>query len=247
MQKFNQQNAKKNNSHIAFTLAEVLITLAIIGVVAAMTIPSLIQKYKDQAAVSQLKKVYSVLTQAWELMTLEYGPVSEWNLTANTGQEDMLMERLSKYLKFNKICKTTDPQTCFPNVTYLAIDDTNYSNWTEPATSRARAQMSDGTLLMVNVRLTAETDNIPIQFYIDLNGKSKPNKLGDDFFYFFVWNDNKLRPAGWHPDPEEKQTNFQYSCLTHNGYYCTNWVIEKGNRDYLRCKDLSYDGKSKCD
>lgn len=40
----------------AFTLAEVLITLAIIGVVAAMTMPSLIQKYQEQKRVTQLKK-----------------------------------------------------------------------------------------------------------------------------------------------------------------------------------------------
>lgn len=244
MQKFNQQNAKKNNSHIAFTLAEVLITLAIIGVVAAMTIPSLIQKYKDQAAVSQLKKVYSVLTQAWELMTLEYGPVSEWNLTANTGQEDMLMERLSKYLKFNKICKTTDPQTCLPKVTYLAIDDTQFADSFN--ISPAAAQMADGTLIRVNVR-GSETQDQPIAFVVDLNGKDKPNKVGDDFFYFYVWiTDNRVHPGGWQSLVPNKQGSFEWGCLKY-GYNCANWVIEKGNRDYLRCKDLSYDGKSKCD
>lgn len=105
--------------------------------------------------------------------------------------------------------------------------------------------MSDGTLFMVNIRPYA--GNTPIQFYIDLNGKSKPNKLGDDFFYFFVWNDNKLRPGGWDPDPAKKQTNFINSCVKEAGHQCANWVIEKGNRDYLYCKDLSYDGKSKCD
>lgn len=128
----------------------------------------------------------------------------------------------------------------------MAIDDTPYSDWTNiEIMTRARAQMSDGTLFMVNIRPYA--GNTPIQFYIDLNGKSKPNKLGDDFFYFFVWNDNKLRPGGWDPDPAKKQTNFINSCVKEAGHQCANWVIEKGNRDYLYCKDLSYDGKSKCD
>lgn len=48
----------------AFTLAEVLITLGIIGVVAAMTLPSLVGNYKKKQAVTQLQKVYTVLNQA---------------------------------------------------------------------------------------------------------------------------------------------------------------------------------------
>ena len=45
---------------VAFTLAEVLITLGIIGVVAALTIPSLIAKYQDKVLINQTKKAFSV-------------------------------------------------------------------------------------------------------------------------------------------------------------------------------------------
>lgn len=48
----------------AFTLSEVLITLGIIGVVAAMTLPNLIMKYEKQKTVEQLKVAYSLLSQA---------------------------------------------------------------------------------------------------------------------------------------------------------------------------------------
>lgn len=229
----------------AFTLAEVLITLAVIGIVAALTIPALVQKYQDRAAVSHLRKVYSVLTQAWELATLEYGPVSEWNLWEGTQQEDMIIERMSKYIKFNKICKLADKKVCFPNITYLSSVGTPYNNWTEHQ-NRAMAELPDGTLLMVNV-LNDGSDPHYLQFYIDLNGKRKPNKLGDDFFYFYVFPDNKLRPGGWDSDRTIVHNDFENACLNAYGYTCANWVIEKGNRDYLRCKDLSYDGKSKCD
>ena len=54
-----------------FTLAEVLITLGIIGVVASMTMPVLIGSYKKKAAVSQLKKVYSSLLQSVEFSNLK--------------------------------------------------------------------------------------------------------------------------------------------------------------------------------
>ena len=49
----------------AFTLAEVLITLGIIGVVAAMTLPVLTQKYQKMVLKNQYKKVYSTLSQAY--------------------------------------------------------------------------------------------------------------------------------------------------------------------------------------
>lgn len=57
----------------AFTLAEVLITLGIIGVVAALTIPSLIQKHKKVVLISKLKKISSVISQAYNTYTADNG------------------------------------------------------------------------------------------------------------------------------------------------------------------------------
>ena len=52
----------------AFTLAEVLITLGVIGVVAAMTMPSLVANYQKKVWVNQLKKTVSVMNQAFQKM-----------------------------------------------------------------------------------------------------------------------------------------------------------------------------------
>ena len=64
----------------AFTLAEVLITLGIIGVVAALTMPTVIQNYKKKQAVTQLKATYSILAQAFEHAQADYGDMSNWGL-----------------------------------------------------------------------------------------------------------------------------------------------------------------------
>lgn len=56
-----------------FTLAEVLITLGIIGVVAAMTLPALIQNYQKMVVENQLKVVYSLITNAFKMAEAEYG------------------------------------------------------------------------------------------------------------------------------------------------------------------------------
>lgn len=63
----------------AFTLAETLITLGVIGVVAAMTLPLLIQSYKNSIAETRLKKVYSVMNQAIQRAEADYGAKELWN------------------------------------------------------------------------------------------------------------------------------------------------------------------------
>ena len=64
-------NFKKYN--FGFTLAEVLITLVIIGVIAAITVPTLINKTQNQEYVSKLKKAYSTFTQATNQIIAEEG------------------------------------------------------------------------------------------------------------------------------------------------------------------------------
>ena len=74
----------------AFTLAEVLITLGIIGVVAAMTMPSLIANHREKQIVAQLKKTYSVLQQAFLQAEVKHGEAKYWGdvVQTNTGETD---------------------------------------------------------------------------------------------------------------------------------------------------------------
>jgi len=69
---------------LAFTLAEVLITLGIIGVVSALTIPTLIQNYKAKIVEVRLKKFYSVYNEAIKRAELEYGDKKDWYLDTNS-------------------------------------------------------------------------------------------------------------------------------------------------------------------
>ena len=80
-----------------FTLAEVLITLGIIGVVAAMTLPALISNYKKAQTVSQLKASYSILSQAIKLSEVTNGEVKYWNY--NLSSEQFFKKYLKEYLK----------------------------------------------------------------------------------------------------------------------------------------------------
>ncbi len=66
------------NKSSAFTLAEVLITLGIIGIVAALTIPNLMGKYRQHVVENRLKKFYSASNQAIQLSEVKNGPKEYW-------------------------------------------------------------------------------------------------------------------------------------------------------------------------
>jgi prepilin-type N-terminal cleavage/methylation domain-containing protein len=66
-----------------FTLAEVLITLGIIGVVAALTMPALISNHRKNVTLTKLKKVYSVMNQAYGLAVVENGDFENWAMDVN--------------------------------------------------------------------------------------------------------------------------------------------------------------------
>ena len=81
----------------AFTLAEVLITLGIIGVVAAMTIPSLMTTFQKRETVSKLKSTYSIISQAIKLSENDNGELETWDYTLNN--EQWVDTYLKNYMK----------------------------------------------------------------------------------------------------------------------------------------------------
>ena len=96
----------------AFTLAEVLITLGIIGVVAALTMPSLIQNHRKKVVETKLVKIYSVMNQALNMSRAEYGDFSSWTdyieCTDNnncTSQQalNIIQKYIGKYIKYTKL------------------------------------------------------------------------------------------------------------------------------------------------
>ena len=225
----------------AFTLAEVLITLGIIGVVAAMTMPSLIQNYQEKATVTKLKKCYSLVSQAYVSILNDEGGSD----TLQAGDDLEMMEKFGKYLKYQKTCGRN--KGCFPNVTYKSVTGNGYNKWEDDTTYRSRAILTDGTLIMFNLNaLRNNSDNFYAQIYVDINGFKGPNQLGRDFFYFYI-SPEKIVPGGAKVletiFPDQK---FDENCIQQNGYACAAWVIYNENMDYLHCKDLSWDGKHSC-
>lgn len=89
----------------AFTLAEVLITLGIIGVVAAMTIPTLVGKYKDKELTTRAKKTYNVIGNALQLAQVAYGTPGDNSSLFSSGKSSVeVTKEMAKYFNGAKYC-----------------------------------------------------------------------------------------------------------------------------------------------
>ncbi len=160
----------------AFTLAEVLITLGIIGVVAAMTLPTLIQNYKRKEATTRLKKGYSVLSQAITQSIVANGEIQYWEKTGEQFSEDgssdyvangelsynFFMKYLAPYMKYIKIDKAVE------------LEDPDAVHEYE-----LKVTLADGSILYVH-------NGACIDVNIDINGENNPNKSGYDIFNFLI-------------------------------------------------------------
>ena len=114
----------------AFTLAETLITLSIIGVVAAITIPTLQQSYTEQATVNKVKKFYSTMSYAYQKAVGEYGDVDTWGITGNTKNDALIIyDYLVKdNFKIIKDCGFDNDGGCIYNGNYKFLNGKQQKN-----------------------------------------------------------------------------------------------------------------------
>ena len=218
--------------NFGFTLAEVLITLGIIGVVAAMTLPSLINTYKKQETSSRLKKFYSMMSQAILFSENDNGPSSEWDKKAISLDENgninaaeqakLASEYFNKYIK--------------PYIKYTKIDENPKEYQDENGQARKiEVYMSDGSTFYFNNGTCAH-------FSYDTNGHKQPNEHGRDRFNFLICpphnrvhclsQNQTLCPWGFGSidDREGARTR----CMN-SPQYCTSLIMKDGfefKKDY---------------
>jgi len=179
-----------------FTLAEVLITLTIIGVVAALTVPNLYAYYQKQQYVTQLKKVYTEISQAIKLMmadesinkltasnTLTYDDVSDWNEFIQGVGDNFL----KKYFKVIKDCGTEVSNDCFASAG--SCKKITGDMWGEmPSCLYSIVTVSGASICFV----TVAGEFHPGAMMVDINGLKPPNTAGRDLFMFSYYYDGSI-------------------------------------------------------
>lgn len=172
----------------AFTLAEVLITLGIIGVVAAMTIPSLIQNYQEKVLANQFKKSYSMFSQVLNQVLVDNDmsvPSCYYNQHQTSYDFSACNEVSAAVLKKLNVVKTCEKKSyengCIPK--YSGLKQSYLQGFTQDwILNHSKSYvLADGTII-----LEYGDDAFPAIFAIDINGKKAPNKWGYDLFSFWT-------------------------------------------------------------
>lgn len=196
-----------------FTLAEVLITLAIIGVVSAMTIPTLINNYQKKATAIKLEKFYTNMAQAIKLSEVDNGPSNTWDY--GTHQSDTATLKwfntyIAPYLRYS-VEKSSK----------VAADNDSI-----------QVSLPDGTI----AKFWIPSTNMHIFAY--LNGE-KSQIDGKDTFIFFLKSteqNNAFTPYDYDADPAKSgqreywTSDPNYGCnkTSANKAHCAGLIMHDG-------------------
>lgn len=191
----------------AFTLAETLITLGIIAIIAAITIPSLIVQYQKAQTLNQLKSVYAILNTAIEQAGIDNGTdVNLWYVpnTSNTIASTYFAQNyLLPYLKASETCGSSTASECLHNVgnlLNLTTDPKTYQTISGNSSCYS-FKLINGAIVCVQVFSLSGTkiSDCRVQLIFDINGNDLPNIKGKDTFVVelggnFTTDRNKFYP-----------------------------------------------------
>ena len=177
---------------LGFTLAEVLITLGIIGVVAALTAPALVQNAGTAKVGPTLAKVVSTLEVANEQMLHDEDATDLSKVCQGEDVEREYTERLAKYVAGSSYDKSV-----LKNAAYSATEDDGDENEYE--------HFVFGNVEIFFSSLGGEYNYDPkgsfkgrfLDFQVDINGQAaKPNRWGKDLFWFYIDKTGTIIPEG---------------------------------------------------
>lgn len=240
---------KKNEAHkmfadifSAFTMAEVLITLGVIGIVAAMTLPALINKIHLTQYIAQLKADYSILAQAHSQIIADYdsfqsGIIHCGNEPGGISRNNCFRDVFATKIKSIKTCEEPYNEddvnsSCFAdfnNIKLLNGQAATYNYLNHDASTMLLP--NGGAVLFFLDDASCEFDSNGQFNYkrcgwitIDVNGAKNPNKFGIDIYVFYVMNE-AIKPLLYEYMYE---TNKNGDCTPQsNGYSCSSHYILK--------------------
>lgn len=212
------------SNKLGFTLAEVLITLGIIGVVAAMTLPVLVANYKEKEIIAKAKKNYSLIMQAFKLAQADAGvPEDNSILYSGASSSDDVVKELAKYIPGGNLCLSNSKSQICSDLKYK-VQYSAYKNKFGSVSPPAIILPDNGVIFVtlssykcvdtVATGTSLDSDGNPIynpdgttatwtqirnscgDLILDVNGAKAPNKYGYDAFGLTVFA-NKIGRGYW--------------------------------------------------
>lgn len=199
---------------VAFTLAEVLIVVGMIGIIAELTIPTVVQNVQESQIVAGLLKFNSTLNQAIQMWKQESGCYSDaYTCLGMSGFVDdscASFEQISKYMKINS--KEDLKAYAMNNLSWLPYQTLNYYGEAQNGVFGGVSQsgvwqcaysLIDGQNIAVDVNPTS------LSVIVDVNGIKPPNRIGKDTFHFTVGG---IRGKDIYYYPTNSNLNFKGLC-----------------------------------
>ena len=229
----------------AFTLAEVLITLGIIGIVAAMTLPELLNNTRDKQYKAAFKKTFSAFSQAMEKAYMEEGGTYTIVNWIEMPKYFCRIQKEMKVLSSGMICPDNIDGMYFVeghydwpksgkvywHKDYEWFDRNGAAQSINSVYKSLSFALNDGTLVLYTCSY---------QIFIDVNGFKKPNTIGKDIFYFIL-NNNSILPSffekngtvrvngccvnGSNSTPQLTLDNYKKDCENGSGWGCSPLYI----------------------
>ena len=211
---------------IGFTLAEILITLTIVGVVAAITLPTLMSDTTSTQIGPKLAKAVAMFEQANETLLSENSidTLTDGGYT-KVEDETAYGNELSKYLKISKI-------------DYHTETGKSYASHGPNSTSGTAYLAKDGIVYIISTdtvwEKTSSTGykNIAGNVWIDINGVANPNIMATDVFAFLLMDDGSLVPLGSSMFTEVTATQYHWKTLCNvnetpsDSLFCAGHIFE---------------------
>lgn len=213
--------SRKTKYSFGFTLAEVLITVGIIGVVSALTVPTLVKNHQRQVYVTQLHKVYNEILSATERYMNDQRVDDLRESDLGTKKPEAIRSFVKNYFKVVKDCGTRyndgGSNQCFGD-SYESIDGsvvTNQKNhqcqtvFTLPSGAAVCADIGPMEAIKIDDENSitssfGNSESFVIGMEIDVNGTQGPNIYGRDMFAMVVYPDgtvdcNRKEKTGSYP------------------------------------------------
>ena len=215
----------------AFTLAEVLITLGIIGIVAAMTMPTLNDRITKRQVEARVKVAYSTIAQVMK-MSENDGNTSGAVANTPTSLKSWFNRNLGNHLQVTELCanqagcwhKKGVVKTLQHSAPYWDNDIGIGTNTVTFKTAKGiwgNLNATHGQMSINIFGVEIDKNSSTMEFYLDVNGDRGQNIIGKDI-YILIYNDKfGTVPAGYSKTKEEVEQN----CLTGNGYWCLSKLM----------------------
>ncbi len=229
------------NKFKAFTLAEVLLVVAIIGITAALALPNLSQNVDEDKYVMLAKTTYNQLETGVSRMLTNKSIdeiISDAGVTTKADATKAIVAELSKYIKMTKNCGNDVTQCYNLSKNYVEYDGTSIEDkpFASSFSSDAAAFTLPSGAVVVVVNVGNEIGS-GIYMYFDVDGVKGPCKKGIDIFNAHINNEDEFTyTSDENGDPALEPD-----------YGALSWVLSIGNMDYLHCNDLNWSTKHQCD